>query len=162
MKTHRFALARVWRKNFPTITVAQLMKHRAGLNVIRNSFPTTQHALDTFANVEKLEAWVLGGAFKQNPPSSSYHGVSRGIFVDLLVSKVDGRRVKDFIRDEIIGMLGLGDLISMGCATPEHSARLIKCYEPMFLAVYELYRTFGHFALRYVWFQDLGEREYAY
>lgn len=145
-------------------TVAQLMQHRAGLAKIHTPFTTTKQALDTFSNVAKLEEWLfnslkLDSETQEN--ESFYHAITRGLLLDLLVFKVDGRRLHDFIREEICIKLGLEDCVSLGCATPEHFARMAQC-ENMNSMAWDLCRLGGDKVLRSVYFETLGEDEYNY
>jgi CubicO group peptidase (beta-lactamase class C family) len=89
--------------------------------------------MEVFADLAKLEEWVFqslqfdpeqGG---ENCQTSTYHAISRGILVDLLVAKTDGRRARDFIREEITEKLGVEHVVSAGCTSADHTARLVEC-----------------------------------
>jgi hypothetical protein len=54
-----------------------------------------------------------------------YHAISRGFFVDVLIYKVDGRRARDYIQQEIVRKVE-GAEFYLGCP-PEYQYRMAEC-----------------------------------
>ena len=93
-----------------TVSIKQLMQHQAGLEEINEPL-TLREATELFASPQKIEEWIFR-SFKIDDDihsslgiTSRYHAITRGIFVDLLCVKTDGRRMRDFVAEEIVRKL---------------------------------------------------------
>jgi len=112
------------------VTVAQLMGHQAGLEQIHETI-TTPQAQEIFASPQKQEEFVfrslrIDERIKRGESHTRYHAVTRGIIVDLLCYKVDGRRGADFIQQEIVAKLDGPVDFSLGCPLQKQT-NFVEC-----------------------------------
>jgi CubicO group peptidase (beta-lactamase class C family) len=92
------------------ITVEQALSHQVGLHLWPESI-----ALDEPEDWEGMIRYVEG-AKPAYPPGTStgYHALTFGYIVAGIVQSVDGRHIKDFIREEIAEPLGVEDEMMLG------------------------------------------------
>ena len=140
-----------------TITVAQLMKHEAGLEQFHKLI-TVAEAVEIFKDVGKIENYLLhSGVVKLDKDVANgerrtrYHAVTRGMFVDLLIYKVTGKRGRDFIHEEIVAKFGPEVDFDVGCPDDKQH-RVRKCVPAQHLAltIFELFLHRVGFISRFV------------
>jgi CubicO group peptidase (beta-lactamase class C family) len=88
------------------ITIRQVLQHRSGLPVARGFALDALVMTDWAASVRALEA-----ATPSFPPGSvpAYHVLSYGFILGELVQRVTGAPVRDVLRTELLGPLGLAE-----------------------------------------------------
>ncbi|MBI5949275.1 MAG: beta-lactamase family protein [Chloroflexi bacterium] len=93
-----------------SITVAQAMSHQSGLHAMPDPVKP-EHITDWDAGIKRMEegvpAWEPGTA-------TGYHAVTYGWIVGGIVQGASGRHIKDVIREEIAGPLGVADSMFVG------------------------------------------------
>ncbi|GBG32816.1 Beta-lactamase domain-containing protein 2 [Hondaea fermentalgiana] len=98
-------------------TVADLMRHQAGLSTL-NPAPTKAEGLKIFSDHDKarefLEANKPEYVTEQPPKRQIYHAVTRGMYANELVRRVDGRSIDEFVAEEIVNKDDKIDF-SIGC-----------------------------------------------
>lgn len=105
------------------ITVADLMRHEAGLGMLADPLapddPTKDFKIDeeTAGDLDRLSK-LLASATPNWPPGESkraYHALTRGWLTGEIVRRVDplGRTLGQFVRDEIAGPLGVSLIIGV-------------------------------------------------
>jgi len=114
------------------LTVAQLMRHEAGLESLGHAFTFEELSAagvarnDVGAAVARAEPrWPEDGERRR------YHGLTRGWIVNEIVRRVDprARTVGAFLREEVAGPLGLdGDLL-LG-VPPDAAERVVPMFVP--------------------------------
>ena len=100
-----------------TLTVADLMRHEAGLA----AFNTSLEPDDLLT--ENIKRNRVGGVIEQHPPRfpkggrtrREYHAVTRGWIANEIFRRVepDGRTIGEFLRDDIAGPLGADAMIGV-------------------------------------------------
>ncbi len=105
-----------------SVLVGHLLDHRAGLPALRTWLPDgSLYSWDTMVgHLAAEEPWWEPGT------RHGYHPVTFGWLVGELIRRVDGRRVRDFLCDEVSGPLGLG--LTVGAGQVE-SARIAAVVE---------------------------------
>lgn len=146
------------------ITIAHVLKHQARLGKIHAPFEHEAEAVGVFADAALLEAWVFN-ALKVDlnidaEHTSSYHAVTRGILVDLLIYKVDGRRGHVFVRDEITNKLGIAEE-ECSVGFQEERTTYGEC-EALGSMVDVALKTILHPVLWVLFREALGEEAYSY
>ena len=115
------------------ITLADLMKHRAGLSQIHTKVSTSD-AVKIFNSIHAQEKWILENMkLDIDAPVTRYHAITRGIIVDTIIYKVDGRRAKEFIQDEILSKVTNDDdkcEFYLGCPESKQQ-RMVICERAM-------------------------------
>lgn len=103
------------------ITIAMLLSHQAGLS----GFTSPASVADLLAGeisarrlAEQTPIWEPGTA-------SGYHAISIGILATELFRRIEGRSLKDFVRDELAGALGLDIAIGLDPANDGRRAEII-------------------------------------
>lgn len=159
------AIAKHWPEfgeRFGQITVAQLMKHQARLGKVQVPFVSEQAILETFASGDKLAQWVLDSlrvdTEQDELTSSAYHAVTRGIVVDVLITKVTGRRGAQFVREEIFDKLAIA-AEDCNVGVKPHSFAKLQAMAP--LPVTAL-KTVLHPVLEYFLRGKMSEQDYSY
>lgn len=102
-----------------SISIKQLMQHAAAL-------PFLSQDLDVKGNldlpVDQLDEFLASQSpqeFSTDAPAhphgtSAYHALTRGLFVDALVRRVDGRNTSQFVHEEIVSNLPSGSEFYFG------------------------------------------------
>ncbi len=90
-----------------SITVRELMTHRAGLHRVYGLVPEAKDLLDHRAMAALLAALPADG---RRARTSGYHAITYGWLVSELVLRVTGTTLADFVRDEIAAPLGADGL----------------------------------------------------
>lgn len=92
----------------PTVTIADLMRHQAGVSSL-NPLPTRDQLREMFVSMEYQKKFLEKNTCEYTPtcPASeqSYHALTRGMYVDVIVHAVTGKRVSDYFRDELLPAL---------------------------------------------------------
>lgn len=100
-------IARYWpafaQNGKSTITVRDLLTHRAGLYDVRRLVDHARDLLDWEGMLKRLER----AEPRHRGPESSYHGITYGFLVGGLVEKVTGRSLQAFVTENIATPLGL-------------------------------------------------------
>ncbi len=92
------------------ITVEQALSHQAGLHLWPESI-----ALDEPEDWEGMIRYIEGAKPAYQPGTSTgYHALTFGYIAAGIVQSVDGRHIKDFIREEIAEPLGVDDEMMLG------------------------------------------------
>lgn len=101
------------------LRVRHVLTHAAGLHRLRTLIDRADRMLDweymTDALARAEPAYLPGSA-------NGYHALTYGWLAGELVRRVDGRPIEDFVRDELVGPLGL-DGLYVGCP-PEERGRV--------------------------------------
>ncbi|MEO6121532.1 MAG: serine hydrolase domain-containing protein [Acidimicrobiales bacterium] len=105
-----------------TVTIRQLLCHEAGIPQIRDRVGRLTEIADWDAMVAMVQdlppLWEPGTA-------NGYHALTWGWLVAELVRRVDGRRIDDFLAEEVAGPLGLdGCFVGTPAAERHRLARL--------------------------------------
>lgn len=105
------------------ITVADVLRHQAGLHNIRHMVDHAERMMDWEYMVEALASAVPA---KDPDDATGYHALTYGYLVGELIRRVTGKTFPEFVESEIAGPLGM-DGFYVGA--PEHelhrAARLI-------------------------------------
>lgn len=112
-----------------TITVSMLMKHQARLWRIQSPFKSLDHAKTIFRNVSSLEQWVLRSLTVDTSISKNecaFHAITRGIIVDILVSRVCGVRFTDYLILHVLEPLGIVNKVVNGGNRASHNQVVCK------------------------------------
>jgi CubicO group peptidase (beta-lactamase class C family) len=93
------------------ITIRQVLQHRGGLPVARGMPLDALVMTDWAASVRAIEQ-----AAPAYPPGEvpAYHILTFGFILGEVVQRVTGRPVRDFLRDELLAPLDLGDDMCLG------------------------------------------------
>lgn len=110
-----------------SVTVADLMRHRAGLPAttphidLNLLLPSRRDDLVAFLE-EQPPAWPLrrDGSDETAPPRVFYHAVTRGLYADELFRRVEprGRSMRQFVQEEVLAPLQ-AELDARGGAAPQ-------------------------------------------
>jgi CubicO group peptidase (beta-lactamase class C family) len=100
-------IARYWpgfaRNGKSTITVRDLMSHRAGMYDVRRLVDHARDLLDWDGMVDRIER----APPMHRGPSSSYHGITYGYLAGAIVETITGAKLQAFVESEIARPLGL-------------------------------------------------------
>lgn len=99
------------------VTIGMLLSHQAGLS----GFASPATAADLFAGEEAANRLAAQAPLWEPGTGSGYHAISIGILATELFRRIEGRSLKDFVRDELAGKLGLD--IAIGLAGSEETRR---------------------------------------
>jgi CubicO group peptidase (beta-lactamase class C family) len=95
------------------ITIADLMRHAAGMAYFINPNDENKFTLLTLDDIQNRHA--MHRVMEQAPPQRfgtskrSYHAYTRGLVLDGILQHVDGRTIGEFATQEILQPLGLAD-----------------------------------------------------
>jgi CubicO group peptidase (beta-lactamase class C family) len=105
------------------ITIVQLLSHRGG-------FPNAEVPKEAWDDHELLRRAVCGFTLEWTPGSRlHYHGRSAHWAAAAMIEAVTKTDYRAFIRDHIIGPLGLGDELFVGLPDAQHG-RSVDMHEP--------------------------------
>lgn len=102
------------------VTVAQAMSHQAGLHAMPEPF-RVEDLTDWDAGIRRMEEGVP--AYEPGT-ATGYHAVTFAWIAGGIVQAVDGRHIKDFIREEIAMPLGVADELHVGIPADTPESRL--------------------------------------
>lgn len=118
----------------PNVTIACLMQHRARLGAIHELAPTVKVLREMVADPVSLESWVFRALridkTLDSSRESSYHAITRGILVDLLIYHVTGQRGYEFIQEHICDVVNSGYRLGTGNLDVKEPRRMHQT-EPM-------------------------------
>jgi CubicO group peptidase (beta-lactamase class C family) len=105
------------------ITIVQLLSHRGG-------FPNAEVPKEAWEDHELLRRVVCGFTLEWTPGSRlHYHGRSAHWTAAAMIEAITKTDYRAFIRDNIIGPLGLGDELFVGLPDAQHG-RSVDMHEP--------------------------------
>ena len=94
------------------LTVAGLMRHRGGSSCIDKKV-SFEDARRIFASAAETKAWMRDSLARDFDPSrptaTTYHAITRGMFVAVIVHQLTGVEYYDFVKREILAKLGAVD-----------------------------------------------------
>jgi CubicO group peptidase (beta-lactamase class C family) len=102
------------------LTVAQAMSHQAGLHAMPNPF-SPEHITDWAAGLKRMEEGVP--AYEPGT-ATGYHAVTYAWIAGGIVQGASGRHIKEFMRNEIAGPLGVADEFHVGIPRDTPESRL--------------------------------------
>jgi CubicO group peptidase (beta-lactamase class C family) len=104
------------------VLVGHLLDHRAGLPALRTPLPDgSVFSWDTMVRrLAAEEPWWEPGT------RHGYHPVTFGWLVGEVIRRTGGRRVRDFVRDEVSRPLGLGLTVGAGGTGPAQIAEVVE------------------------------------
>jgi CubicO group peptidase (beta-lactamase class C family) len=106
------------------ITVLQTITHQAG-------FPNAVVPPDAWADHGRLAEVVCDFAIEWTPGSKvHYHGLSAHWTAGVVIEAVTGQDFRDFIRENVIEPIGLGNDLFMGVSRPSELARVSDMHVP--------------------------------
>ncbi|MCC7363482.1 MAG: beta-lactamase family protein [Dehalococcoidia bacterium] len=92
------------------ITVAQAMSHQSGLHAVRKP-----HSIDFVEDFDGYCEWLAAQEPAWEPGTATgYHAMTYAWIVGGIVRGATGRHIKDVIREEIAGPLGIADEMYVG------------------------------------------------
>ena len=103
------------------VTVAMLLSHQAGLS----GFSSPATVADLLAGPDAAERIAAQAPLWEPGSGSGYHAISIGILATELFRRIEGRSLRDFVRDEIAGALGLDVAIGLDAAENHRRAEII-------------------------------------
>lgn len=125
--------------HFQDLKVRDLMRYRAGAAIIEKPV-TLSEAEAIFASKDLTENFVLENLSRDYQPAdprrTSYHAYTRGFIVALIMWKVDGRSMSEFVQQEIVAKLNNNNKkkannvnveFKYGCP-PEWQARVARTF----------------------------------
>jgi CubicO group peptidase (beta-lactamase class C family) len=114
----------------PVVTVSDLMKHRAGSNVLVTKLSTTKELVDISHDVGRLTKLVHTNLNKdfdvRQPTRTAYHAVTRGFFTQLIVYKVTGKMFNAFVQENICEPLRAKNVVLQFGCPPELKTKMVK------------------------------------
>lgn len=106
------------------LTILQLMTHQGG-------FPNAVVPKEAWDDHEKLKQVVCDFTLEWTPGSKvHYHGLSAHWTAGVVIEAVTGQDFRDFIRENVIEPIGLGNDLFMGVSRPSELARISDMHVP--------------------------------
>lgn len=113
------------------VTLAELLKHEAGLCFVDDRDPSTEDVLPLFDQypdyMERIER-IFENSYLTYPSTNDtrtcYHGMTRGLILNSIVRRVENRTIGAVVRDEIAGPLNVDYYIGLNNIDPEKRASL--------------------------------------
>ncbi|MEM9606133.1 MAG: serine hydrolase domain-containing protein [Actinomycetota bacterium] len=108
------------------ITVAQMMSHQAGIPAV-----DVKLTLDEVLAVDPMvEALAAQAPLWEPGTKHGYHAITYGWLVGELVRRIDGRRINQFLQEDICGPLGVEFWIGLPESEDERVAPLLTAAPP--------------------------------